>query len=375
MIRGYKKLVIFQLAILFLLILNGFVVNILDEYNIVFFLVILIILFKILFGIEREDRRYRKDILFEFIVFIVAFFIIFYFLGFFFGFARTSNYYSYNGFKNFIIPKILTIILREILRFVMLKKTYGDKRVLISTCILFIFFDITNPLYYGTFDSGYSIFLFIALTLMPSISANIAFTYLSPKTGYKPIIIYSLFIGLYNYLIPIIPNPNEYLTSIIMFILPILLAFKLSKFLNKISDEEKESRIKKSSILSLIIPSAFLIIFIYFTSGYFRYYAISIATGSMEPVILKGDVVIIEQTKENFEELEEGQVIAFEYNKVIVVHRIIRKIKEGNEYYYYTQGDANANEDGYPITKDMLVGVVSLKIPYIGLPTIWLKEL
>ena len=86
----------------------------------------------------------------------------------------------------------------------------------------------------------------------------------------------------------------------------------------------------------------------------------------MVPTINKGDVVIIEKFDNNVDKLKEGQIIAFEYHGVLIVHRIIRISEVKGEYFLYTQGDANNAEDGYPVTQD--------KIPYIGLPTVWLKE-
>ena len=48
--------------------------------------------------------------------------------------------------------------------------------------------------------------------------------------------------------------------------------------------------------------------------------------------------------------------------------------KTKNEYFIYTKGDANRNPDNYKITKDMILGVVNCKIPYIGKPTVLLNE-
>lgn len=46
----------------------------------------------------------------------------------------------------------------------------------------------------------------------------------------------------------------------------------------------------------MLYSSSFLVvILIYFVSGYFRYYAIAIASGSMETLISKGDVVIVDK--------------------------------------------------------------------------------
>ena len=118
-----------------------------------------------------------------------------------------------------------------------------------------------------------------------------------------------------------------------------------------------------------------VIILVYFVSGYFHYHAIVVASGSMETSISKGDVVVIEKIDGDVSKLKLNQVIAYRYNKIIVVHRLIKKINVDGELIFYTKGDANEQMDNYKITKDMVIGVVNVKIPYIGYPTVWINEL
>ena len=113
---------------------------------------------------------------------------------------------------------------------------------------------------------------------------------------------------------------------------------------------------------------------VYFSSGYFRYWAIAVATGSMHPVINKGDVVIIEKI-DNYNKLKKGDVIAFRYNNVMIVHRIVNIVEDRNDMYFYTKGDANEEDDNFAIKKNMIVGVVNTRIPFVGVPTVWLNEL
>ena len=127
-------------------------------------------------------------------------------------------------------------------------------------------------------------------------------------------------------------------------------------------------------MIPLIVPTLIVIALVYFTSGYFSYHAVAIATGSMTPNINKGDVVVIEKNV-NFNDVEIGQVIAHRKGNIIVVHRLIKKVEVEGSYYLYTKGDANDSPDNYEITKDMYVGVVNIKIPFIGYPTVWLNSL
>ena len=122
----------------------------------------------------------------------------------------------------------------------------------------------------------------------------------------------------------------------------------------------------------LFIPlTIFSCVLIYVVSGYFRYYAIAIASGSMEPKISKGDVVIVDK---NYNEINVGDVLAYKNDGKVIVHRIYRVVKNNDEYFVYTKGDANNDYDKYKVTEDMFVGIVKIKIPLIGYPTVLLNE-
>ena len=373
--KGYIRLLIFEIFVFLILILNSFAENILSGYKMVIFLLILLGIFKMIFGFERDKHRYIKDIILETIIYLFIFFIIFYLLGVFISFARVEGYYTWYGLKTMVIPVILTIIFREILRYMVMCKSEGSKFLLVLTCIMFIFIEVTTTIYYTNFSTKYSSFLFIALTLLPSISSNIVFSILTLKVGYKPIILYALVIGLYRYLFPIIPNPDEYLTSIIMFLVPVGYGYRMYKFYDKVKDKEIERDYNKRRVGYLLGPTILIIILVYFTSGYFHYHAIAVASGSMTPNILKGDIVVIEKIDGDFSKLKKGQVIAYKYDNIVVVHRLINIIEEKGTYYFYSKGDANELEDNWVITEDMIIGIVNVKIPYLGLPTVWLNEL
>ena len=91
----------------------------------------------------------------------------------------------------------------------------------------------------------------------------------------------------------------------------------------------------------------------------------------MEPEISKGDVVIVDK---NYNEINVDDVLAYMHNGKVIVHRIYKVIKNDNEYFVYTKGDANNDYDKYKVTEDMFIGVVKKKIPLIGYPTVLLNE-
>ena len=373
--KGYKRLITFESIVCLIFILNSFVSNILSRYTFILFMLGSLIVFKKIFGLEKDKHRYIKDIILDTIIFLIIFLMLYYLFGIVIGFAKTGNHYNLNGLTTFIIPIIITVIAKELLRYGTLCKAEGSIPALVGTTLFFIIIDTFSALYYGKFSSNYDIFLFIALTLLPALSTNISFTYITKKVGYKPVILYSLVMKLYYYLLPIVPNANEYITSVVEFTVPIIYCYRVYTFFKKEHDEEIEREDKKKHITTLIPAIIVVGILVYLTSGYFHYWAIAVASGSMSPKINKGDVVIIEKLDRKFDNLKIGDTIAFKYESIVVVHRLIKILHEDGKYYFYTKGDANVKEDNFAITEDMIIGIVNHKIPYIGKPTVWLNEL
>ena len=372
--KGYKRLLIFEIVFMMLIILSGFVSSILSGYVKVLSIIGMLVIFYFIFGFEKDRHRYSKSICIEIIINVLIFFILYYLLGVLIGFAKVGNYWNFNYIIDSMLPLILTIILKEVLRYMMLVKSEGSKLLIIFTTIFFIFLEIAGQIDESLFTSPYATFTYFAITIVPIISVNIFCSYLSYKAGYKPSILYLLIMNLYMYFVPIIPNPNEYFYSIIYLVVPMIFLFNVYRFFLKDRDEDVLREYHKKRILPLIIPSIIVIFLVYITSGYFYYHAIAIASGSMTPNINKGDVVVIEKYN-NFENIEIGQVIAYKKANIIVVHRLIKKLKVDGKYYFYTKGDNNDTADNYEITEDMMIGIVNIKIPYIGYPTVWVNSL
>jgi signal peptidase len=95
----------------------------------------------------------------------------------------------------------------------------------------------------------------------------------------------------------------------------------------------------------------------------------------MYPALRRGDGIIIkklsDQEKDN---LQVDDIIAFYEGDVIVTHRIIR-IDNGEELQFITKGDNNNTKDITKQKKDDIIGIVIIRIPLIGYPSIELNEM
>ena len=105
-----------------------------------------------------------------------------------------------------------------------------------------------------------------------------------------------------------------------------------------------------------------------------------ISSGSMEPVLYKGDIVIIDY---NPSTIETGDIIIYHarwlQNKH-VIHRVIAKGETSNgNIIYILKGDNNADQDPEPVSPtDMIAKVVTINnhtliIPKIGYITLWFQ--
>ncbi len=100
----------------------------------------------------------------------------------------------------------------------------------------------------------------------------------------------------------------------------------------------------------------------------FGWKPVSIVSGSMEPLIGVGDVVVAEPY--TGQELVPGSVIVFE-DPVwggLISHRLESANADGT---LTTKGDANRSADSTPIGLDAVKGIGRILVPEIGWPTVW----
>jgi signal peptidase I len=96
-----------------------------------------------------------------------------------------------------------------------------------------------------------------------------------------------------------------------------------------------------------------------------------IASDSMHPSIRAGDVIVARP--HSGIGLSGGTVVVFDPGdgRGLITHRIAAVYDDGT---YATGGDANASPDSTPLRPDQVIGVGALRVPYIGLPMLWLHD-
>ncbi|RLF66993.1 MAG: signal peptidase I [Thermoplasmata archaeon] len=85
-----------------------------------------------------------------------------------------------------------------------------------------------------------------------------------------------------------------------------------------------------------------------------------VLTGSMEPTLKVGDIVILRKVTRD--EIQIGDIIAYRLHGNVVIHRVVNITGET----IVTKGDANAAPDPWEVSFKDVIGAPGIRIPYLG---------
>lgn len=213
---------------------------------------------------------------------------------------------------------------------------------------------------------------FVGIVLFPAIASNLLYHYLVKRYGMLPNLVYRLLLSLYIYIIPFQPAMPEAILAFVKIIIPLV----TYAFIDALYEKKIRYALKKRSKFGAIITVLFVLVMacvVMLVSNRFRFGALVIATGSMTGELNVGDVAIFEQPADSA--VQEGQVIVFEKDDAVVVHRVVDIQTINGRTRYYTKGDANEDWDSGFLYASDIIGCVRYKIPIVGYPTLWFRSL
>ena len=284
-----------------------------------------------------------------------------------FGFY--ANRVSFKTVYTYIIPILLTIVAGEIFRSVLLSQKKRSITAISYAC--FVILDVCLFASKNAMRSVSSFMTLFGMVILPALASNLLFHFLSSKYGVVTIIPYRLILSLYTYLLPFKVATPAAMLAFLKLVYPLILCW----FVQKLFQKRVMTSVKKNAVLSTVGSILCLLVMllgISFVSGVFKYKAVVVASGSMAGEMNRGDVVIYEDYDN--QTIEIGQIVLFNRNETLVIHRVVDIKKINGVYQYYTKGDANDSIDTGYITKADLVGITTMKIKYLGYPTTWMYD-
>ncbi|MEZ3145331.1 signal peptidase I [Halobaculum sp. MBLA0143] len=92
----------------------------------------------------------------------------------------------------------------------------------------------------------------------------------------------------------------------------------------------------------------------------------TVVSGSMEPTIGAGDVVIVRQVPPD--RIGAGDIVTFRHDggRLPTTHRVVERVTQDGELYFRTKGDANEEADPQAVASDQIIGRVLVTLPFVG---------
>lgn len=209
----------------------------------------------------------------------------------------------------------------------------------------------------------------------PKYSQSILATYLCFLGGPIPSMIYLGIITAFHWFSPVLPDLPWLVTGLIGIMIPIFQMTFLSGSYLTLNKTIKVHKTPKESFIGWVATCMTTIMLLWFVVGVFPVYPSVIATGSMEPLIYPGDMILVEKitTIEEVKALQVGDIIQFRRDHMMICHRIDKIIDKEGVLYFVTKGDNNPSVDSTPVKVENIKGTIIKVIPKVGWPSLALK--
>jgi signal peptidase len=294
-------------------------------------------------------------------------------LGLFTSFGKNMYSLSPAGIASNLFAMAAVLFGGEMCRAFLIGGLSGKKPYLsvIGFGVIFALFNISFSKI-GGIEENLDALDFVAETLLPQLALSIAASCLAYLSGPVPAIVYLGIIRTFGYLSPYIPNPETIPKMLFNVFVPLVSVFFIMKIYLKEASEYDRSHRNEDITPGWVATCALSVIIIWFTVGVFPIYPSVILTGSMEPGIMPGDIVLVE--KAEIDEVDIGDVIMFNNGDgIYITHRIIEKSDETGETLLTTKGDNNPVADTGVVNSTQVKGKVIGVVPYIGKVTLYLR--
>ncbi len=373
------KIYLIDLFLILVLFFTLFASIIIDKWIIAIFLMLCLFTLKRSYRIKYKVNIYTKQVNIMMILFAIGYVIIHYLSGLYFGFTTSKVLLSFWSILKFIIPLIIIVVSSEYIRKLLLSQEAqiiikGHKYNFHYLLVYIILVLVDLIVYTGIYDlSNFDDFLkILGLSIFASISANFTYHNISDKFSEKSVIAYRLITVLFLYIIPLTADMPLLFEAFYRTVYPFVI-FQIIDFIYARKNDASKWRKKNGYSILSIVSIAILLQLVMLISCQFRYGIVVVGTESMTGSIDRGDAVIYEEYDGS--DIKIGQVIMFEHKGLRTIHRVTKIIESNGEVRYYTKGDANLDEDqGYRVSGD-IIGIIKLKVKYIGKPTLFFRSL
>ncbi|MFC1864622.1 signal peptidase I [Chloroflexota bacterium] len=213
---------------------------------------------------------------------------------------------------------------------------------------------------------------FLNSTGLPLLAENLLASFLALLAGPLASIAYRGILQSFWWFLPVLPDLPWVFKGLIGTAVPIIALAVVNSLYSSQAQRSKVKRTNEGSLMGWIITSIAAVLIIWFSVGLFPIHPALVASGSMQPTMDAGDVVII--AKVSAAVIKPGDIIQFrKEERVTVMHRVIEVHTTEGAEYFITKGDANDEPDTDPVMPENVVGKVIFTVRKVGWVSILVK--
>lgn len=302
--------------------------------------------------------------------------------GLFAGFGESPYSSTPFGIATNLLFMVSALFGIELSRAYLIKKGTSTRRnitlILASVTILFMLVNVA-PMAFTVLDFSdpAETVKFLGETIIPLLAMSLFASYLAYLGGALPAIGYMGILQAFEWFSPILPDLDWALMALIGTLGPAIGFLIIQNSIQLTQPGARGTRRRKKTkdpALSWAGVAIVSVVLIFFSFGYFGVQPTVIYSGSMQPAIGVGDVVIISEVQVDM--IQEGDIIQYRSKNISIpiVHRVYEIYEEGNTRLFITKGDANNAPDTNPIVSDQISGKAIFTLPKIGWIPIIIKD-
>lgn len=289
------------------------------------------------------------------------------------GFAKSPYDHSFYGIISNTVLIFSAFTGREMARGYLINNHKGKNSYFIIGIITLLLTVTELPVTsFNNIKTKLDFITFFGEFFMTALCNNILASYLVHMGGASLSIIYTGIQKCFTWYFPVLPCPGWNIKVLIEILYPVFCLMVLEYIYSGHVDKVKSIKAKNENPLGWIIVTVISILIVWFSAGVFPVRPMVIVTGSMEPLIYPGDVVLVKSI--DLKQLKTGDIVQYKNENIYIFHRIIEIINDNGETKYRTKGDNNSAVDPELVKGDAIRGKVVYTISKIGWPTLFLKS-
>jgi len=230
---------------------------------------------------------------------------------------------------------------------------------------------------FGQLHAAKDAVTFLGERFLPLLAMNLLATFLAFLGGAQPAMAYRGIVLAFEWFSPVLPDLTPMLTALAGTIAPIvgfsMIQYGLLPYYLRVRPRRVKRRKATATLPAGWIATGVLsVAIIWFSLGLFSFKPVVIYSGSMNPAIDVGDVVMVVNTSP--EKILTGDIIEYRTEAGNIVHRVVEIMDSESGRLFVTKGDANAYPDSDPVLGANIAGKVVFKIPKVGWAAVGIKN-